>query len=225
MLARAAVIGIVAASGLMGVPGVVGTISSSAPITINGSEMSPTASPSWPLAAKDEIANSAPALLQTASHDLITLDANSRTRISDAANGAGYIYVRQGGLQFDSRTGPIYVCIADRLYVPAKSAKGSLRLDASGAVDSRLERGVYAEQGTRACGQDVPADFLGGLPKAAGGSIGPAPAGTSTSTKVIIGTALAAAALTGTAFLYSSPPCALASGCNFNPASISPSQP
>src|SRR5580658_6833898 len=111
MFPRLAVLGIVAACLLMGGnangPSVVGTISSSAPITINGSEMSPSAAPSWPLVAKDEITNSAPALLQTAGRDLITLDANSQTRIAEAGNGLEYLYVRQGGLQFDARTGPI----------------------------------------------------------------------------------------------------------------------
>src|SRR5580658_254180 len=136
MFPRLAVLGIVAACLLMGGnangPSVVGTISSSAPITINGSEMSPSAAPSWPLASKDEIANSAPALLQTADRDLITLDANSKVRIGEGGNGSDYIYVRQGGLHFDARTGPIYVCVAGHLYVPSKSAQGSLRLNASG---------------------------------------------------------------------------------------------
>jgi hypothetical protein len=229
MFARMVVIGIVAAAALMGGsaigPAVVGTISSSAPITINGSEMSPSAAPSWPLVAKDEITNSAPALLQTAGHDLITLDANSKARISKAGNGFEYIYVRQGGLQFDTRTGPMYVCIAGHLYVPAKSARGSLRLDSSGAVDSRLERGVFAEQGARVCGPDVAVDFLDGLPKAAGGSIGPAPGGLSTGAKVGIGLGIASGAAAGSASLFSSSPCASPNGCNFNPASISPSQP
>src|SRR5580658_10006011 len=135
MFPRLAVLGIVAACLLMGGnangPSVVGTISSSAPITINGSEMSPSAAPSWPLVSKDEITNSAPALLQTAGRDLITLDANSKARVSQAGNGFEYIYIRQGGLRFDTRTGPVYVCIGGRLYVPSKSARGTLRLDSS----------------------------------------------------------------------------------------------
>jgi hypothetical protein len=220
MFGRMAVMVIAAAAALMGGPAVVGTISSSAPITINGSEMSPSAAPSWPLVAKDEIANSAPALLQTAGRDLITLDANSKARVADAGNGSAYVYVRQGGLRFDARTGPIYVCIGDHLYVPSKSALGTLRLDSSGAVDSRLERGVFAEQGTRACGPDVAVDFLSGLPKAAGGAVGGAPGGLSTDAKIAIGVGVAAAVGAGLASLFSPAPCGSPNGCNFNPVSI-----
>jgi hypothetical protein len=225
MFARLAVLGIAAASLLMASSGAIGTISSSAPITINGSEMSPSAAPSWPLVSKDEITNSAPALLQTAGRDLITLDANSKARVSQAGNGLEYIYIRQGGLRFDTRTGPVYVCIGDHLYVPSKSARGSLRLDSSGMVDSKLERGVFSEQGARACGPDVAVDFLSGLPKAAGGSVGGAPAGLSTQAKIGIGLAIASGAAAGSASLFSSAPCASPNGCNFNPAAISPSQP
>src|SRR5580658_5699486 len=114
MVSRLAFPAIVAASALMAgtaiSPSVVGTISSTGPITINGSEMSPSVAPSWPLAANDEISTSAPALLQTAGRDAITLDANTKARIAAAGNGLEYIYLRQGGLHFDARTGPIYIC-------------------------------------------------------------------------------------------------------------------
>jgi len=205
---------------------VVGTITSTQPITINGSEMSPSASPSWPLAARDEITTSAPAMLQTQDRNAVTFDALTKARIGTGGNGTAYIYMRQGGLHFDASTGPVYVCIGDRLYVPTKSAQGTLRIDPSGMVVSRLERGSLAESGTRACTQDVGPDFLSGLPRAAGGSIGPTPTGgLTTGAKVRIGVSIAAAALAGTAFLFSSSPCASTSGCNFNPAPISPSQP
>src|SRR5579863_10767816 len=199
MLSRAAILALAAASSTIAAPqgssSVVGTISSSAPITINGSEMSPAAAPSWPLAPKDEIANSAPALLQTADRDVLLVDINSKIRISAAGNGAAYIYIRQGGVHFDAKTGPIYVCIADHLYVPAKSAVGTLRLDSSGSVAVNLERGAFSEQGARACGQDIGPDFLSGLPKAAGGTLGPpAGGGLSTSDKIAIGVATAVGA-------------------------------
>lgn len=220
---------IAAASALMAgnspTPPVIGTISSTAPITINGSEMSPSAAPSWPLASKDEISTSAPALLQTADRDLLLLDANSKARITKASNGFPYLYMRQGGVQFDARTNPILICIADHLYIPAKSAAGSLRLDAVGSVVTKLERGVFAEQGTRACGPDIAVDFLSGLPKAAGGTVGNGAGGLSTSGKIAIGAAVAVGALAATSFLWSSAPCVSASGCNFNPPSISPTQP
>jgi hypothetical protein len=229
MLARVAILATVAVSALLArtdpSPSVVGTVSSSAPITINGTEMSPSLAPSWPLAPKDEITNSAPALLQTAGRDSLTLDANSKVRVDATGKGSDYIYVRQGGLRFDAGTSPVYVCIAGHLYVPAKSSRGSLRLNPSGSVDISLERGVFSEQGTRQCGPDFSSDFLSGLPKAAGGTAGAAPGGVSTSTKIIIGATVASAAVAATAFLYSSAPCASPNGCNFNPAPISLNQP
>jgi hypothetical protein len=225
MLSRLVIPAIVAASAFAGqtapTPPVIGTISSTAPVTINGTEMSPSAAPSWPLASRDEISTSAPARLQTTDRDVLLLDTNSKVRISAAGNGDAYLYIRQGGAHFDARTGPIYVCIADHLYVPAKSAAGSLKLDASGSVAVTLERGAFAEQGTRACGQDIGPDFLSGLPKAAGGTLGPpAGGGLSTNDKIAIGVFTAAAA---SAPFWLSSSCG--HSCNSNPPSISPSVP
>jgi predicted amidohydrolase len=192
--------------------------------------MLPSAAPSWPVAAKDEIDTSSAALFQTPARDAFTLDAHSKARISAIENGRPYIYVRQGGVQFNARSGSVYVCIADRLYVPAKSAQGSLRLDATGSVVRHLDAGAFADQATRTCGAEVPVNFLSGLPAAAGGSIGAAAAGVSTSA-VIVATAASvagvAAAGVSSAFAASaaSAPCSGSSGCNFNPVSISPSQP
>lgn len=227
MLPRVVIPAIVAASAWGGqappAPPVVGTISSTAPVTINGSEMLPSAAPSWPLASRDEIGTSATARLQTADRDVLLLDTNSKVRISAAGNGDAYLYIRQGGAHFDAKTGPIYVCIADHLYVPAKSAAGTLRLDASGSVVANLERGSFAEQGARACGQDIGPDFLSGLPRAAGGTLGPpAGGGLSTNDKIAIGAFTAAAA---SAPFWLSSSCGSSHGCNFNPPSISPSQP
>jgi hypothetical protein len=233
MVSRAIIIGIAgiaAASAMIAAPqgssSVVGVISSTQPITINGSEMSPSVAPSWPLAPQDEIATSAPAMLQTSDRNVLTFDALSKARISAAGNGLAYIYIRQGGVRFNAATGPVYVCIGDHLFAPAKSAQGLLRIDQSGKVVSHLDRGVYIEQGVRACAQDVAPDFLSGLPQAAGGSIGPpAGGGLTTSSKIATGVAVASAVAAGMASLFASSPCASPNGCNFNPASLSPSQP
>jgi hypothetical protein len=228
VLLRVSILAVAVAFASMAAPqdtssSVVGTISSTQPITINGSEMSPSVAPVWPLAARDEITTSAPALLRTVDRNTITFDALSKARIGAAGNGLTYIYVRQGGLHFNTTTGPVFICVGDRLFVPAKSAQGILRIDQGGTVVSNLESGVFAEQGTRACQQDVPPDFLSGLPRAAGGTIGPpAQPGLNRTTTAI--TAAAAAAVVATAF-FSSAPCASPNGCNFNPPSISPSQP
>ncbi len=213
---------------------VIGTISSTEPVNINGTPMSPAA-PSWPVAAQDEVVTSAPAMFTTANRDILTLDANAAARVNAADNGSAYLYLRKGGLRFDASGGPVYICAGGLLFVPAKSAQGSLRLNASGAVDRSLERGTFLEQGTRGCGPDVAKDFLSGLPAAAGGTAGaPGPAGggvgpqaPNTRTKVVAGVAAAAALALGFASLAdaSAPTCTTANGCNFNPASISSSTP
>ena len=230
MISRVTILMVAVASAMIAAPQssspVIGTISSTQPITINGSEMLPSASPSWPLAARDEITTSAPAMLRTQDRNVLTFDALSKARIGTGGNGSAYIYMRQGGLRFDAATGPVYICIGDRLFVPAKSAQGTLRINPSGMVVSQLDRGGFAEPGTRVCTQDAAGDFLSGLPKAAGGSIGPIPGGgLTTSAKISDGIAIAAAVAAGTASLFSSSQCASSNGCNFNPAPISPSQP
>jgi hypothetical protein len=228
MISRVTVLVVAVASAMIAAPQssspVVGTISSTAPITINGSATSPSAAPFWPLAATDEIATTAPALLQTTDRNAVTFDADSKARVSSAGNGMAYLYIRQGGGHFNARTGPIYICIADRLFIPAKSAQGVLRLDRSGSVVVSLESGAFAEQGTRTCGPDVPPDFLSGLPQAAGGTIGPAPTvgGGINTRNLSIGLAAVAAAVLYSNFAPGL--CASPSGCNFNPVSISPSQ-
>lgn len=204
---------------------VVGTISSTAPVTINGSEMSPTVSPSWPLVAKDEIATTAAALLQTSNRDRLILDANTRARIGTAGGALQYIYIRQGGLQFDTQAGPVYICMAGHLYVPAKSSKGILRLQTNNSVGASLDSGAFTQQGTRSCPPDASTDFLAGLPPgAAGGAIGGA-GGISTAGKIAVGVSVAAGAGAAAAgFLSSSnspPPC---TSCAIPPA-ISPSVP
>ncbi len=227
MIGRVAILATVAVSALLArtdpSPSVIGTISSSAPVTINGTEMSPSLAPSWPLAPKDEITTSAPALLQTAGRDSLTLDANSKVRIDATGNGSDYIYVRQGGLRFDAGAGPIYVCIAGHLYVPSKSSKGSLRLNPAGSVDSSTGTGTFQQAGHA----PVWTGLFRRFPQWLAESGQAAPWGahqirTSTRTKITS----SAAAASGLAFLFSSSsPCASPNGCNFNPAVISPSQP
>ena len=195
--------------------------------------MSPSAAPSWPVVRKDEIITSAPARLQTQSRDVFTLDPHSKVRISTTDSGRPYLYVRQGGVQFNAASGPVYICIAGHLFVPAKSAQGIVSLDPAGGVVRSLASGAFAEQGTRACAADVPLNFLSGLPAAAGGAIGGAAGagavGLSTSAVIATaaGTAAAGAAVGTSAFVSGSSvsTCTTPSGCNFNPVTISPSQP
>jgi len=204
------------------------------PILINGSEMLPAVSPSWPLVTKDEVVTEAPALLRTANRDDITFDGNTRARIVNAGRGFDYIFVRQGGLQFDAAQGPVFVCIGGRLYVPNRSAKGVLRLDPSNGVATSLEKGTFAEQGGRTCGPEFSAGFLSVLPNAANGPPGAAGGGigggVSTRSTVGIATtagAIAAAGAGAFGLFNSSAPnaCTSSSGCNFNPPPISSSSP
>lgn len=197
------------------------------PVSINGSEMSPTASPSWPLVAKDEIVTKGAALLQTSNRDRLILEANTRARISSGGKRSQYIFVSQGGLQFDAQAGPVYICMAGHLYVPAKSSKGALRLQANNSVAATLDSGTFTEKGTRSCSPDIAADFLTGLPAgAAGGAIGAAGGGLGTAATVATaGAAVAAGAGAASAsFLgssYSTPAC---TSCAIPPP-ISPSSP
>src|ERR1017187_624505 len=83
-------------------PSMVGTISSSEPIMINGSGMSPSASPSWPVAGKDEISVSAAAVFRSKGKDILTFDPHSRAKIDSAQNGRAYVYIREGGVYFNA---------------------------------------------------------------------------------------------------------------------------
>lgn len=207
----------------------IGTISSAMPVTINGSEMLPAAAPSWPLADKDEIVTAGPALLQTVNRDTLTLDENTKARVSTTGKGAEYLYVREGGLHFDASQGPVFLCMAGRLYVPKTSAKGALRLNPGSAVSASLEQGSFTEQGARSCGPDFSDAFLSGLPSAAGGTVGGAGGGLRTVGAIAAGTAVAlgttAAAAAGLFGSNAPTACSSASGCNFNPPPISPSTP
>lgn len=196
------------------------------PVTINGSEMSPTASPSWPLVAKDEITTTGAALLQTSNRDRLILDAKTQARISNAGGGFQYIYVRQGGLQFDAKAGPLYICMAGHLYVPAKSSKGSLRLEAGNAVASSLDSGAFTERGTRSCSTETSAGFLAGLPAgAAGGAIGGVGGLSTAATIGTLGVVLGAGGgAMAAGFLNSSASAPACTSCAIPPA-ISPSVP
>jgi len=207
---------------------VIGTISSPAPITIDGHDLTPTAAPTWPLVSNDEISVSAQALVRTGGRDMLTFDHLTKFRISSAAKNRPYIYVRQGGLVFHAVGGPIYVCIGDRLYVPARDSEGVLRLEGNGAVTHQLTRGTFREEGLRPCSLAFAASFLGSLPVAAGGTVGAQTSTALGTAGIIAGTAApAASAGTAAAFATSSPSaaaCSTPGGCNFNPVSISPSQ-
>jgi hypothetical protein len=194
--------------------------------------LSPTGSASWPVVEGDEVVTEASALLNTADNNVLVFDKNTHFKLIGTALKRTYVYVRQGGLSFDAKSGPVMVCMRGRLFVPDTQAKGTLRLGANGAIEQRLTRGVFREAGSRRC------DELGiiaalALPGAAGAII-PAAGGVATigSSAAAIGAAAAAttavgvgaATTAGFASSASSSACA-DTGCNANPATISPIQP
>lgn len=209
---------------------VIGTIASKGPVTIDGADMSPSAAATWPIAAQDEISNSATAMLRTPTQDVLTFEANSKARIATVETGRPYIYLRQGAVHFNAKAGLVYVCAAGRLFVPGKSAEGSVAIAPSGAVISRLERGAFTEQGVRACVPAVPPSFLSGLPAVAGATLsGTASAAAGSRASIgaataatIVGTGAVAAATLSSLFAST---CSSPAGCNANPDSISPTQP
>jgi hypothetical protein len=228
--------------------GVVGTCSSSATIMIDDAEMSPTAAASWPVVAGDEIAaTSAPALLTTVDHNLVTFERESKVRIGSVENGQTYLYVRQGGLLFDTTTRHLFICIGNRLFVPDAGSQAVLRIEKSGAVSRTLRGGRLLEQGERACGEQPPANLVAGLPVipsgtggvGAGGIVsgaGGAAGGTATAAGAGAGAAggvagvaagavgAGSAAAAGAAGTFANS-CTTPGGCNHNPLSISPSTP
>ena len=216
---------------------VLGAIGSTSPVIIDGIAMSPTASSSWPLVAKDEVVTQAPALLTTEDHSLVTFEGGSKARL-DLIGGAQptaaqqtYILVREGGLTFDSRAGTLAICIGGRFFIPRASAKGTLRLGKNGAVSQHLDSGTFSEQGVRGCSEAGPGSFLTGAAGAAGAVAGAGP----TAAGVTVGsTAGAVAAAAGTAVglgtaaatgAFSSANTCATAGCNTNPAVLSPVQP
>jgi hypothetical protein len=206
--------------------------------------MQPTAAASWPVVEGDEIAaTSAPALLTTADGNLITFERESKARVETVENGQPYIYVRQGGVLFETRTSRLDICIANRLFVPGAGAKGVLRWEKSGTVSRMMSAGQLLEQGERACDFEAPGALTnqissapgspgssaGGTASGGGGPAGgtataptAAPGGGKATAVGIVGAASAAAAGAVGAFASS---CTASGGCNHNPLAISSSTP
>jgi hypothetical protein len=214
----------------------VGTISSTAGVMIDGTMMARGAAPSWPLADQDEIATtSAPAQVRTFGQNAITLQSETRARIRSTQPGQLYIYLRSGGLTFDTKAIGVSICAHDRLFIPATPAKGSVKVAASGVTTS----GSFGEAGQRPCDEDGLAGLLTGLP-GTGGAAGGTAIGTGTGgaaggvangagggvvavAGIVAVGAASAAGLATTAGGGST--CTSPAGCNFNAAPPSSSGP
>jgi hypothetical protein len=220
---------------------IVGSVSSTRPLTVDNVSMSPTGSASWPVVAGDEIATEASALLNTADHNVVVFDRASRAKlklatVNPATQNQTYVFLLQGGLTFDARSSRLMICAAGKLFVPEKAAKGLLKLGVNGVVSERLDRGAFAENGTRGCDEAGPAQegpaAQTGLPGAAGAVI-PAIAGHTVGAAIAVAGAGAAAA--GSAVAIGSAVAAANAttvsstcadtGCNTNPPVVSTIQP
>jgi hypothetical protein len=207
-------------------PAVVGSIAGARGLTIDNIALSPTGSASWPVVEGDEVTTEDSALFNTADRNVAVFDPNSRMKLRLVDSKQTYIFLRQGGVAFEARTGRIYICAANRLFVPETNAKGVVRIGVDKAVFEHLDRGVFAEDGTRACDENAPASPQTKLPGAAGAVI-PAAAphagvGAGTIAAVAAGTAaigVGSALLLGGATTVSTP--CTGTGCNTNPPALS----
>jgi len=214
---------------------VLGTVKSGAPITIDGTSFSPAASPSWPVADRDELAvSSASVLFAGVDGNRLTFAPETRVLVRTVAGGQLYFYVRQGSLEFESTARGVYVCIGNRLFVSSAQAKGTMSLGQANAVTRQTESGRLLEDGVRSCGEQGITGFQTGLTPGTQGAAGgtatgaAAPAaggGISTPGTIVaggVGVGVAVSSGLGTGV---SGGCGTPGGCNFNPVAISPSQP
>jgi hypothetical protein len=230
---------------------IVGNYTSSAMVLIDDTEMRPTAAAYWPVVDGDEIsATSAPALLTTADRNLVTFERYSKAKVKSIGNGQTYIYVRQGGVLYDTQTARLNICIANRLFEPGAGSRGILKLEKTGAVTRVPITGTLLRQGEQACNDEAVGLLLAEQPAAGSAGVaagvGGVAGGTASAPAVAAGAAGASAgvggaagsaagvaagavgagsaAATGAVGSFSSS-CTASGGCNHNPVSISPSTP
>lgn len=225
-------------------PDLVGGISSTAPVQIDGTSMAP--SPSWPVVDKDVIGTtSAPGLILTPDQNAITLMQQTTVRVRTVLPRQTWVFVRQGGLSVTTKNNNVLVCIGKRLFQPSAAASGTLELDKSGTVTRHVTSGVLTELPGSPCGDELAAGLVsspasgavaGGTASAAvaGGTVaggtaaGSATAVATTVTAVAVSAGAAAAGLAttvGAASSSSASSCTSSTGCNFNPTPVTPSSP
>lgn len=200
---------------------IVGGITSTAPIAIDGTSMAPA--PSWPLVDRDVVqTTSAPGKVITSDQNSVTLLPDTAVRVRKLPPRETWFFVRQGGVTLDTKNSDVRVCIANRVFQPAGPAKGSIQFDKAGAVTRTVTSGSIAELQANACGEEIAGGMTGsGNPVAGGTATAPSP----TANRVTEAAALTG--LIGLFFTGGSPPinCSVPGACNFNPAPVSPSGP
>lgn len=225
---------VAAASILTGValaqqPVVTGTITSAAPLVINGVRMLPTAAPSWPLTDATEVGvTSAPALFVSPEGNRLLFEHDSKPRLSTTEGGQTYVYLRTGAVSFETVARHVYICVAGHLFVPPTPSKGYLRQGKADAVVRNLDRGVFVEDGQRGCDERGPVAILSTAPGTgpAGGIVPGLTPGTTTGSGWFKAAAIASAAVaTGGAVANGFASSSTLTGANFTPPVVSPSQP
>jgi len=225
-------------------PGVIGAVTSTSPIIIGKTSMSPAAAPSWPVVERDEIeTTTAPAFLVTPEQNRVVLDPGAAVNARKVESGELYIYLRKGGLSFNAKSRRIYICAGGSLYVARSPASGIVRLEQPGSVFDRLDSGKFEEKGKRVCNDQGVMAYLtaaaagGGAVTGAAGGAGVASAGAAvsgaTAGGIVAGAATLAVAGAGvagtvaaTSFVAASASSTCgATGCNFNPPPVSVSGP
>ncbi len=223
-----------------------GSISSIAPVTIDGTKMNPAAAPVFPVQKNSTVViSSAPALLTTPEKNRLTFEHDSRFRLGSEAGSQTYVFLESGAAGFEAFGGRVSICAAGRLFVPPTPSKGYVRLTPkNNAVTRFIEKGAFLEDGRRACNEK---GILSALPGVAAGGVGAgAVAAGSAAGGVISGTAAGTAAGLGTfgvsaiaaggaaagvatvssfAAAGSIRNCTDPAGCNFNPVPVSASSP
>jgi hypothetical protein len=233
---------IVAATGVLALtasaqqtPQVVGGVSSTAAVEIDGTPMA--AAPSWPLVDRDLVrTTSAPGLILTTDQNAITLMRETAVRVRAIQPNQTWIFVHEGGLSVKTKNNRVLICIANRLFQPSESASGTLNLEKSGAVTRTVANGLLTELPVKACGDELAA----GMVPLPAGAVAGGTAGTATATASAAGAATAAGVATtvasavvsvglatavGIVSSAGSNSCASSSGCNFNPPPVTPSSP
>jgi hypothetical protein len=207
-------------------PEIVGGISSSAAVEIDGTSMAPA--PSWPIVDRDLIrTTSAPGLILTPDQNAVTLMQGTTVRVRIIEPHKTWVLVRQGGVNVRTKNDGVLVCIANRLFQPSATATGTLNVDAAGKVTRTVSRGLITELPVSSCGEELATGMVSSPPGTVAGGTASPPAANAGSkalgTGIAIGTAAGLAAAIGGVSAFGSS-CASA-GCNFNPPSVTPSVP
>ncbi len=208
-------------------PDIVGEISSTAPIEIDGTSMAPA--PSWPLVDRDVIrTTSAPGLILTPDRNRLTLMPDTSVRIRTLPTRQTWIFLREGGLAVDTDNRSVMICVANRVFQPSAPAKGSLTLEKNGSVVSNVTSGSLTELRVSACNDQLAAGMTGPANPVAGGTAtAPSAAGSRAAIGAAAGglTTSIILALIGDSGTPNNCTSSSSAACNYNPPPVSASGP